>query len=189
MQGDGVGAPTRPRAFGPAHAGRVAGYALSIIAVALLAGCGGGGHPASTTAPAAAAPPAPKRVLDKTTYDRTMRTLGHTLATSVEGMFPLSEGGVGSPATLQALSKVKQTRSVVDRVRSTLAGILPPAPIRADHAKLISDLDTLQRELDTLIGVLQHGSNQPIGAYTNLSALNGIAVVTSDMQKKGFQVG
>jgi hypothetical protein len=176
---------------------------LAALVVALLAGCGGTQKHAATdndgtqkqtvtqqrsgTVAQAAAPHA--IVLSKPSYERTMRRLGKALSVSVEGMFPIVDDGAGSQANKAALAKVETARAVVARVGATLALIVPPAPIRADHAKLIVSVKALRKELDALIGALQQSGSHPLGAYTQLDALNAIALATTDIEKKGYAIG
>ena len=184
--------------------------ALGVLAGLVLAGCGGSHSTTTTTAATTTAattttkssvtqttpvalPPlvAPRHhvTLGKTSYETTMQKLGKTLALSVEGMFPLVDGSPGTQAAAGALTKVEKTRTVVTQIRTELAGIVAPAPVRKDHQHLVASLGDLLGELDTLIGVLQHGGSKPFGSYTVFGALNTVALITSDMKKKGYAVG
>lgn len=144
-----------------------------------------------TTATGATATPVSgaRVVLGKASYDRRMRELGTELATSVESMYPLVQGAVGSATARESISHVEKAQAAVARVTSAVSDILPPAPIRADHRRLVAELGVLQGELGVLVGVLQHGGSKPFGSYMAFPALSGIALVTGDMKKKGFAVG
>ena len=188
IQGDQQGMWRRPMNVGVVSAGMV------VVALGLmLAGCGGGhvvsGAVQTQTTVSSRAISNQRVVLNKASYERTMRRLGKTLVGSVEGMFPLVEGGVGSLASAQSLAKVETTRSVVLSVRLTLDAIVPPVAIRADQERLLAGLDNLRSQLDKLIQVLQQGSSKPLGVYSRLSALGPIGIVIKDMKKKGYAIG
>ncbi len=165
------------------------------LAVALSA-CGGSHkQPAAaqtpattTTAPTTSTAPRGVVVVSKSSYEGTMRQLGRTLAQSVEGMFPLVEG-TGGAGSAEAVAKVEAARAVVTRVTSKLAAIVPPAPIRADHRRLVVALGNLGSELDQLVQALQSGGSKPLSEYTRFAALAKIASATSDMKKKGYAIG
>jgi hypothetical protein len=172
--------------------------ALAVSGVLLCAGCGGAKapSPAATTgagtagaSTVASTAVAPLTHPSKAAYDRVMMRYGQTLAESVNAMYPLVDGPVGSQAASLAIVKVKKVRVVVTNVRAALARIVAPAPIRTDHEKLVGYLGHLDDQLDALIGVLQHGSTKPFGLYTALNALDDVAYVTGDMRKKGYAVG
>jgi len=179
---------------------------LAALVAATLAGCGGtkthagtetggtqvhtgaqGHSTASVAQPKAAAPHA--IVLSKLSYERTMRRLGKALSVSVEEMFPIVDDGAGSPANKAALAKVETARAVVARVGATLATIVPPAPVRAAHARLVIGVKSLRNELDALIGALQQSGSPLLGVYTQLRALNAIALATTEIEKKGYAIG
>jgi hypothetical protein len=174
------------------------GVAACVLA---LAGCGGSGHPAATTtsqpggagATTTSAQTAPAQlhrvVLGKAAYEKAMQRLGRSLSVSLENMFPLADDGPGSAETTAALVKVRATRATIAHIGVTLQAIVPPKPVRADHARLISAVGDLRGELDTLISVLQTGGSKRLGAYTEFKALSEIALASTAIEKKGYAIG
>lgn len=154
-----------------------------------LAGCGGGGK----TVPQ---PPSPTVTIPHTTvalgkqaYNRTMKRLGGQLVASVEHLFPLGQALPGSDINKESLVKLERTRAVVTNVIARVAGIAPPAPIRAEHQRLLKGISALAGELDTLIQVEEKGAPKRFGAYTRFESLRTIAKATSAIKKKGYAIG
>jgi hypothetical protein len=161
-----------------------------------LVGCGGHKGAAATSSAATSTTAsvatttttAAHKVVKKSAYETTMVRLGRTLSTSLSKMYPLVDDGAGSDANKEAVARVESARTTVVAIATTLAGVVAPAPIRADQKKLLAGLGTLQDELDTLIQALQHGNAKPIGALANFAALQTIAQATADMTRKGYAV-
>ena len=162
---------------------------LALLAVT-LAGCGGGGKTAvhQSTAPTATIPP--KTVsLSKVAYERTMARLGNQLVGSVEGLFPLVEAQPGTDVSKATLTKLAKTRAVVTTVLARAAEIAPPAPIRAEHQRLLQGISALGGELDKLIQVEEKGTSQSFVVYTQFRSVRTIAKARAAMEKKGYKIG
>src|SRR5277367_2698573 len=152
---------------------QLAAVAVGMAAAFSLAGCGGksGSTNAVSSTPTTTVQ---RQVVDKATYDRMMQRLGRTVSRSIEGIYPLVDQGVGSQANKEAAAKVEKAKAVVGQVTTSLAGVVPPAPVRADHLRLVASLGKLQGELDTLDHVLRSGGPKPFGDYTQFVALQTI---------------
>ena len=162
---------------------------LALLAVTLT-GCGGGGGKAvhQSAAPTVTIPP--KTVtLGKVAYERTMARLGNQLVGSVEGLFPLVEAQPGTDVSKATLTKLATTRAVVTTVMARVAEIAPPAPIRAEHQRLLQGISALGGELDKLIQVEEKGTSQSFGIYTRFTSLRTIAKATTAIKKKGYKIG
>jgi len=165
----------------------IASVVVVVAAVAPLTGCGG--KSGTTTAAGSTTTTSVKtQAVGKATYDRMMQQLGRKVSRSIESMYPLLDEGVGTPANKEAAAKVEKARVTVGQAATSLAGVIPPAPIRADHRRLLLSLGKLQLELAKLEHVLQQGGPKPFGDYTQFVALQTIRTVTDDMTKKGFSV-
>lgn len=162
---------------------------LALLAVT-LAGCGGGGgkavHPSASTTVTI---PPQTTPLSKAAYERTMARLGKQLAGSVEGLFPLVEAQPGTDVSKANLAKLEKTRAVVTTVTARVAAIAPPAPIRAEHQRLLRGISALGGELDRLIQVEEKGTSHAFGIYTRFTSLNAIAKARTAMEKKGYKIG
>ena len=160
---------------------------LALLAVT-LAGCGGGKSVHQSTAPTATIPP--KTVsLGKVAYERTMARLGSQLVGSVEGLFPLVEAQPGTDVSRETLEKLAKTRAVVTTVMARVAAIAPPAPIRAEHQRLLQGISALGGELDKLIEVEEKGTSQAFSLYARFNSVRTIAKATTAMEKKGYKIG
>ena len=161
---------------------------LALLAVT-LAGCGGGKSAVhQSAAPTVTIPP--KTVsLGKVAYERTMARLGNQLVGSVEGLFPLVEAQPGTDVSKETLTKLAKTRAVVTTVMARVAAIEPPAPIRAEHQRLLQGISALGGELDKLIQVEEKGSSQAFGIYARFTSLRTIAKARKAMEKKGYKIG
>lgn len=162
---------------------------LAMLAVT-LAGCGGGKSVQQSPSPTVTIPH--KTVaLDKQAYDRTMKPLGRQLVGSVQHLFPLGQARPGSDVNKESLAKLRRTRAVVTNVMARLAGIAPPAPIRAEHQRLLKGVSALGGELDKLIQVEEEGTSpsKPFGTYARLTSLLTIAKAREAMEKKGYKIG
>jgi len=161
---------------------------LGAVLALTAAGCGGG--KATAQQPTTTATTTSQKVsLGKAAYDRTMKQLGTQLVGSVEGLFPLVEAQPGSDASKASLVKLEKTRSVVTRVMTKVAGIAPPAPIRAEHQRLLQGIASLGGELDMLIQVEQEGTTKPFGTFARFDSLRTIAKARSAIVKKGYAIG
>jgi hypothetical protein len=155
-----------------------------------LAGCGGGGKTAVHQSTAPTATIAPKTVsLGKVAYQRTMARLGNQLVGSVKGLFPLVEAQPGTDVSKETLAKLAKTRAVVTTVMARVAAIDPPAPIRAEHKRLLQGISALGGELDKLIQVEEKGSSKAWGIYARFTSVRTIAKATAAMEKKGYKIG
>jgi hypothetical protein len=163
---------------------------LPVIAV-VVAGCGGaGGNSNSQSSPSeTVTTPQKKVILSKVAYDRRMKQLGKQLAASVDTLFPLVEGKPGSQASKDSVAKLKRTRAVVTSVMASVADIAPPAPIRAEHQRLLRGISALSVELDKLIEVEENGSKDPFGSYTRFNSLRTIAKARIAIEGKGYAIG
>jgi len=160
------------------------------LVVLALAGCGGGDSSSSQTAPSVTVTTPQKKVtLSKPAYDRRMKQLGRQLAVSINGLFPLVEGKPGSEASKESVAKLRRTRAVVTSVQTSIAGIAPPAPIRAEHQRLLQGISALGVELDKLIDVEENGSKNPFGSYTRFNSLRTIAKARTAIEGKGYAIG
>jgi predicted small lipoprotein YifL len=167
---------------------QLATVVVAAVAVAAsLAGCGGKGS-TTTTAASSTTPTSVQRHVNRATYDRIMQRYGRTVSRSIEGLYPLVDRQVGSEANKEAAAKVEKARATVGQVAASLAALIPPAPVRGDHRRLVVSLGKLQAELATLEKVLEQGGSKPFGTYTEFGALQTIRIVTDDMTKKGFSV-
>ena len=160
--------------------------AAAVLAVT-LAGCGG---------KQVQQPPAPtvtiphKTVhLGRQAYKRTMTQLGRQLSHTVERLFPLAEALPGSDVNKEAVAKLMTARAVVADVMARVAGIAPPAPIRAEHQRLLDGISALGGELDKLIQVEEKGASNPFGTYTRFASLRAIAKARAAIMKKGYGIG
>ena len=157
-----------------------------------LGGCGGGGSGKTTVDQSASTSTTirhPKPVaLGKAAYERTMKRLGTQLARSVEHLFPLVEAQPGTDVSKETVMKLEATRAVVTTVGAKVAAIAPPAPIRAEHQRLIQGISDLGGELDRLIQVEEKGSSQAFGIYARFRSLGRIAKATEAIQKKGYAI-
>jgi hypothetical protein len=172
---------------------RQAGAALVLGSLLTLAfsGCGGGGvkstQPAATGAHQATVPNQVR--LGAGAYERAMRQLGRRLALSVASMYPIVETQPGAATTTASAAKVERTRGVVASVAASVAAIVPPAPIRADHQHLVKGLNELRVELDALINVLQKGGSKGFGAYSRFPGLQAIDRARVSIESKGYAIG
>jgi hypothetical protein len=106
----------------------------------------------------------------------------------VNRLFPLVESRPGTDVSKESVAKLQRTRTVVTRVTAGVASIVPPAPIRAAHERLLSGLSAFGGELDVLIEVLQKGTSKPFGEYTKFNGLLAIARATKEIQTKGYAI-
>jgi hypothetical protein len=160
--------------------------AATLLAATLAAGCGGSGKQAQTTVAAA---PHQAVSLSSAAYEATMRRLGRKLALSVRSMYPIVETQPGAAVSIQTAAKIERTRVVVASVSASVEAIIPPAPIRADHQRLVTGLKELRVELDELIHVLQKGGPRAFGAYASLPGLRVIDQARSSIEDKGYAIG
>jgi hypothetical protein len=161
--------------------------ALTLIAVT-LAGCGGGKSVHESASPTVTIPQT-KVTLGKLAYERTMSRLGRQLVVSVEALFPLVEAQPGTDVSKATLTKLARTRAVVTTVMARVAGIAPPAPIRAEHQRLLRGISALGGELDNLIQVEEKGASKPFGLYARFISLRTIAKARTAIEKKGYAIG
>jgi hypothetical protein len=159
--------------------------AVTLLAVTLAAGCGGSGKQAQTTVAA----PHQAVSLSSAAYEAAMRRLGRKLALSVRSMYPIVETQPGAAVSIQTAAKIERTRVVVASVSASVEAIIPPAPIRADHQRLVTGLKELRVELDELIHVLQKGGPRAFGAYASLPGLRVIDQARSSIEDKGYAIG
>lgn len=169
----------------------LASFALGVMLVAGLAGCGSSGkqaqQPATTTPPAITTPHGPS--LGKTAYVKAMRPLGKRLAISMASIYPIVETTPGSTISNETAATIEKTRVVVAAVLARAVAIVPPAPIRAQHKTLVKGLSDLQAELDGLIHFLQKGGPDPFGTYARLPGLQTIAQARVSIENKGYAIG
>jgi hypothetical protein len=161
---------------------------LALLAVT-LAGCGGGGKTVDESGTPTVTIPHKTASLGKVAYERTMARLGNRLAGSVEGLFPLVQSQPGTDVNKESVAKLTKTRAVVTSVMARVAEIAPPAPIRADHQRLLRGISALGNELDKLIEVEEKGSSQPFGIYARFTSLRMIAKARIAIEKKGYKIG
>ena len=160
---------------------------LGTVLVAILAGCGGSGRHAP---PAVAVAPHKHGVrLGDTAYVKTMRPLGKRLAISMQSIYPIVETTPGSTISDESAATIEKTRVVVAAVLASASAIVPPAPIRADHQRLVKGLSDLQTELAALIHFLHKGGPDPFGSYARLPGLQTIAQARVSIESKGYAIG
>jgi hypothetical protein len=154
----------------------------------VLAGCGGGkSNQAATTS--VTVPHLKTVVLGKVAYEHTMKRLGTQLATSIEGLFPLVEAQPGTDIGKATLKKLEATRAVVTTVRSRIAAIIPPAPIRTEHRQLLQGISALGTDLDGLINLEKRGSSRAWGTYARFRSLRAIGKARTAIEQKGYAIG
>src|SRR5258708_15105391 len=153
-----------------------------------LAGCGSGKSVHGPASPTVTIPQ--KKVnLGKLAYQRTMARLGRQLASSVEALFPLVAAQPGTEVSKETLKKLAKTRAVVTAVMTRVAVIWPPAPIRAEHRRLLEGISALGGELDRLIQVEEKGSSKAWGSYARFTSLRTIAKARTAIEKRGYNIG
>jgi hypothetical protein len=168
----------------------LAALVLGLVLVATVAACGGSGKHAQPAQPAVTVPPVKQGVsLGKTAYITAMRPLGKRLAVSIESIYPIVETTPGSTISNETAATIEKTRVVVAAVLASAAAIVPPAPIRLDHQRLVKGLSDLQAELDGLIHFLQKGGPDPFGTYARLPGLQTIAQARVSIETKGYAIG
>jgi len=165
-----------------------AALVVALLAVT-LAGCGGAKTVQKSPPPTATTTPQKPVALGRDAYDRTMKQLGTQLVGSIERLFPLVEAKPGSEVSKESVAKLQRARAVVTDVMGRVAGIAPPAPIRAEHQRLLEGIASLGRQLDKLIEVEENGAPAPFGTYARLDSLRTIAKARLEIVKKGYAIG
>jgi hypothetical protein len=175
------------------RAGRVAAAALAAGALAIgAAGCGGGGSSSSsqttTTTPAVTALTVPKVQLNKTAYERKMRTLGDQLGKSISDLYPLSTGTKGSATARATVVKLRKAQTVVSGVLAQLKQIVPPAAVATQHRQLENGVSTLVTQLGQMITNAKTGDIADFVAGSNLTApLQMIHAAADAMKSAGYE--
>jgi len=118
-----------------------------------------------------------------------MKRLGNQLVGSIEGLYPLVGSPAGSDNAKETVRKLEKTRAVVTIVSARIAEIAPPAPVRAEHARLVRGVSALGRQLDKLIEVQEKGTLRDFGIYSHFASLITISRATKAIQKKGYAIG
>ena len=170
--------------------------ALPLVAVIALGVSGCGGHQTATSGGAVstsgqAAPPVTrsKTILTKPAYERTMRTLGHRLSKSIEALYPLDVGQVGSGDSKASAAKLTKALGIVAGIDRDLSRINPPTSISSEHIGVLHGVQELESELNQLITAVERGSTHSFASLTQLAGLTAIATATSAIRARGYAIG
>lgn len=172
---------------------RATGLAALASASALVAGCGGGTHSAATTATTRSATTTtattvtPVRV-SKTAYVARMRSLGKTLGTEMDRLYPISTGTRGSALEKATIKRLERAQGVVLHVLASVRGLQPPQSIAADQRRLEQGLAGVASELGQVVSDLRRGDIRATQTPSRLPDLTLITSATTAMEKKGYDV-
>lgn len=143
----------------------LARIAVCALALTCLAGCGVGA-----------------RALSKAAYDKQMSVVGKRFASDINA---LATANTASSAQ-RVLMKVQGELAATD---TELRAITPPAPIKADHARLVAAMGELERELGPVIARLKSGDLSALGSVGSLKGLKGIDGAVVAIGKAGYDIG
>jgi hypothetical protein len=135
------------------------------LVVACVAGCGGGA-----------------RALTRAVYDKQMTAIGKSF---VSDLGVLGTAKTADEAEL-ALVKVQGELAATDK---RLGAIAPPAPIKADQARLVAAMGELGRELGPVIAMLKTGDLNALGSVGSLRGLRDIDGAVRAIGKAGYAIG
>jgi hypothetical protein len=147
---------------------KLAAGALAALVIA-LAGCGGGGR------------------LSKSDYEQKLQANGQNVKSAFAKVS-------GSPSSLDQLAKqVGTAKDALDKAADDLDSANPPKDAEADNDKIVAALRSLSKEMDKLKTAADKGDaklaqqvEQDIG---NSAAVKDADAATTDLKKKGYQVG
>lgn len=147
--------------------------ACALLAVC-LGGCGGGAKPAASLAGA--------RPLSKAQYSRQMTVIGKTFQREV--------ALIATAPTIRAeqltLTRLEGELGVTE---TKLRAIVPPAPIQADHARLVEAIGEFEAELGPLIAKLKSGAITDLGTIPVPKGEKDIFNAVAAINKAGYNIG
>lgn len=130
-----------------------------------LAGCAGGA-----------------RALSKDAYDTQMTAIGKSLASELGA---LATASTAREAQL-ALTKAQGELAATDK---KLGALIPPAPIKADHVRLVGAVGELESELGPLIARLRTGDLHALGSVGSLEGLKDVRSAVQAIGNAGYDIG
>lgn len=150
--------------------GRLVGRAVArvgvcALVVACLAGCGGGA-----------------KAVSKAAYDQQMTAVGKSFASDLSG---LATANTASKAQL-ALTKVQGELAAMDKM---LGAVTPPAPVKADHVRLVAAVGELESELGPVIAKLKTGDLTALGSVGSLKGLKDVDSAVRAIGEAGYDIG
>jgi len=143
----------------------VARAGVCALVVACLAGCGSGA-----------------KALSKADYDKQMTAIGKSFAADLN---PLATANTAQEAQF-ALTKVQGELAAADK---SLGAIRPPAPIKADHARLVAAMGEFGSELGSVIAKLKTGDMKALSSVGSLKGLKEIESAVQVIGKAGYKIG
>lgn len=137
---------------------------ICALTVACLAGFGGSAKP-----------------LSKAQYDKQMTAIGKSFGTAL--------GQFGSPKTAhEAQLAATKLQSEIGTIDTALGAITPPAPIRADHARLVAAIGEFERELGPVISTLKTGDTAVLKSVSTLKGLQDVDSAVAAISKAGYSI-
>lgn len=134
------------------------------LAVTCLAGFGGSAKP-----------------LSKAEYDKRMTAIGKSFGTAL--------GQFGSPKTAhKAQLAATKLQSEVGTIDVALGAITPPAPIKADHARLVAAVGEFERELGPVIATLKSGDTAVLKSVSTLKGLQDVDSAVEAISEAGYSI-
>ena len=143
----------------------VARVGACVLAAACLAGCG-----------SAATPP-----LSKAAYDKQMVAIGKSFGADFD---PLSAANTAHKAQL-SLTKIQGELAATEE---KLASITPPAPVKAEHARLVAAVGEFESELGPVIAKLKTGDLNALGSVTSLKGFKDIDKALQAIVNAGYDI-
>jgi hypothetical protein len=132
--------------------------------VACLAGLGGGAKP-----------------LSKAQYDKQMTAIGKSFGAAL--------GQFGTPSTAhKAQVAATKLQSEIGTIDVTIGAITPPAPIKADHARLVAAIGEFKRELGPVIATLKTGDTAVLKSMSTLKGLKDVDSAVQAINKAGYSI-
>jgi hypothetical protein len=136
----------------------------------LVSACGGGGKKSPTTAPTTTAAAAP--------------------ATTTTSAKPL--GRAAYDAQMRAGAALVKLQAHLRSAANTLAGIAPPAAIKAKHAALVKAVRDYADELDAVIAKVRNGTLEAASVPSAIVGLPGVGEIvnaSSAISNAGYAIG
>jgi len=157
----------------------------------LVSACGGGGKKSPTTAPTATAAAAPAttttsaKPLGRAAYDAQMRAVGRSVTSAINSMAALTTKATAGAALVKLQAHLRSAAN-------TLAGIAPPAAIKAKHAALVKAVRDYADELDAVIAKVRNGTLEAASVPSAIVGLPGVGEIvnaSSAISNAGYAIG